>query len=156
MEIAIAEWVGTRTHLVVPNVSYGMYVHECDLFVLSKSGYATEIEIKISVSDLRADAKKWHAHRSRRIKFLYFAVPEQMRKCMGEIPENAGVIVVSDGGHCELLRKPTANKLALKLSADDQFQLARLGALRIWGLKRELVRLRGHSATPKVIDRGDV
>ena len=50
MEIAIAEWVGTRTHLVVPNVSYGMYVHECDLFVLSKSGYATEIEIKITVS----------------------------------------------------------------------------------------------------------
>ena len=32
--------------------------HECDLFAVTKAGYAQEYEIKLSVSDFRADAKK--------------------------------------------------------------------------------------------------
>ena len=36
--------------------------HECDMLVLSKAGYLTEIEIKRSWSDFLADFKKTHSH----------------------------------------------------------------------------------------------
>ena len=49
MEIAIARSWNYRRHLIVPNVSWGFGVHECDLLVISPSGYATEIEIKAAV-----------------------------------------------------------------------------------------------------------
>lgn len=49
--------------------------HECDMLVLSKSGYLTEIEIKRSWSDFRADFKKKHCHESELIKYFYYCVP---------------------------------------------------------------------------------
>lgn len=58
MEIALMRELNIRKNIIVPNVSFGMYfkgygaLHECDLLCLSKSGYATEIEIKIIKSDL--------------------------------------------------------------------------------------------------------
>lgn len=142
IELAVADWLDTRRNLIVPNVSYGLNLHECDLLVLSKSGYATEIEIKVSHSDLKADAKKWHEHRSKRIKFLYFAMPAEMKAYIDDVPAKAGVILVSlkqyGSGYCEIVRRPLANALAVKFSMDDQFQMARLGTLRMWKLKHEL------------------
>jgi len=41
IEIAVMEYLGTRTNLIVPNVSWGMDLHECDILSLSKAGYAT-------------------------------------------------------------------------------------------------------------------
>ena len=70
MECRLADYFGYRKNLIVPNVYWGLDMHECDLLVLSQAGYATEIEIKISIADLRADAKKVHGHRSGgRIKY---------------------------------------------------------------------------------------
>ena len=46
------------SHLVVPNVSAGLHIHECDLISVTKGGYATEIEIKVSVSDTKKDLSK--------------------------------------------------------------------------------------------------
>lgn len=50
---------------MVPNMYYDL--GEMDMFLLRRSGYAEEFEIKISTSDLRADSKKrskhsWLAH----------------------------------------------------------------------------------------------
>ena len=58
MEIALARFINPRVNLVVPNVSWGFFNHECDLISISKSGFATEYEIKVSKSDLKADKKK--------------------------------------------------------------------------------------------------
>lgn len=49
-----------NTQYLVPNMYYQL--GEMDLFMLRRSGYAEEFEIKISTSDLKADAKKLGKH----------------------------------------------------------------------------------------------
>jgi len=58
IEILVADYFNYRANLIVPNVSWGLGVHECDILVLTKAGYAWEVEIKTSVADVKADLKK--------------------------------------------------------------------------------------------------
>jgi hypothetical protein len=141
MEIRLAEYFDFRANLIVPNVSWGLINHECDLLILSKAGYASEIEIKISRSDLLADKKKKHGHCSNKIKFLWFAIPENIdiEFALHNIPDRAGLIIVPEERKPIIKKNPVLNKLAKQFSVDDKFQLARLGAMRIWGLKRKVV-----------------
>lgn len=141
IEIAIANWFGWRAHVMVPNISWGLFIYELDMVVLSASGYAYEIEIKVSKSDLIRDKEKWHRHRNIRIKRLWFAVPKKLEDHIEHIPKHAGIIVVSKAGIVNIVRSPIDNKLAKKLTIDEQFQLARLGALRIWALKTRIKEL---------------
>ncbi len=138
IELALNHWLSNE-RLAVPNVSWGLRVHECDILTLSRSGYATEIEIKVSKSDLKRDADKDHGHRSQRIKYLYFAMPEAMRDCIGDVPEHAGIVLVSTDKYgdyqCQIIREPQPNVAARKFTDTEAFALARLGALRIWPLK---------------------
>ena len=77
MELVLAQYFDPRVQLVVPNVSWGFEgCHEMDLAVLTKAGYLYEIEIKISLSDLKKDRDKSHGHRNKKVKYLYFAIPE--------------------------------------------------------------------------------
>ena len=95
MEVAIAKMFGIRTHIIVPNVSWGFGMHECDLFLIKKSGVAVEVELKRSKSDLLADFEKRHGHidRQNRITEFYYGMPEDMyEKCKDLIPENAGLL----------------------------------------------------------------
>ena len=149
MEIALASWLDYRQNLIVPNVYWGLSgMHECDLLVVSKAGYLTEIEIKITRADLRADKKKWHNHESRRIKRLFFALPHYLEHCLHMVPERAGIILVTPAAktglwenhpRCLEIRKAQRNKAAGKITDSDRYKIARLGALRIWNLKRKLL-----------------
>lgn len=139
IEVAVVEWLGVRSHLIVPNVSWGLGVHECDLLAVSRSGYATEIEIKVSASDLRRDQDKCHHHESSKIKYLYFAMPLRMERYVAEVPIHAGVILVSREGRCIVKRKPTANRSARAFTAEEMYALARLGTLRMWAMKQKQV-----------------
>jgi hypothetical protein len=95
IEVLMARYLGTSVTIVVPNVYYGLHIHETDLLVLTPSGYAWEIEIKTSLADLKADKKKAHGHYSNKIKRLYFAVPEDLKdKALEHIPERAGLFVI--------------------------------------------------------------
>ena len=69
-----------RSHLVVPNVSWGFINHEADLLVMSKARLLTEIEIKRSWSDFIADFKKDHDHSHPLIARFYYAVPSSIGK----------------------------------------------------------------------------
>lgn len=147
MELALASWFDYRVNLIVPNVHWGRNMHECDLLMISKAGYATEIEIKISRADLRRDMKKWHRHHGgHQIKYLYFAMPAELEASAELVPAHAGIILIrSDEGldyerapRCRQLRPAVVNKGANKMSDRDQYKVARLGALRIWNLKRKL------------------
>lgn len=140
IEIAIAGWFGIRKHVIVPNVSWGLFNHECDVTVLSSSNYAYEIEIKVSKSDLVRDKAKWHNHDSIKIRKLWFAVPEKLNGCIEYIPARAGILVVSKKGVVSELRAPEVNAMARKLSEKECFTLARLGTMRIWSLKEALIR----------------
>lgn len=142
IEIAIAQWFGYREHVIVPNVSWGFLTYEADLLVLSSSGYAWEVEIKISRGDLVRDKHKRHSHESRKVRQLWFAIPEKLANCIEHVPERAGVLIVSTDGKVRELRKPTANEFAIKLTDAQQFQIARLGAMRVWDLKKRIVQSR--------------
>ena len=76
IEISVAKYMDPRVNLIVPNASWGLGLHECDLLVISKAGYASEVEIKVSKADLLRDREKRHGHASDRIKALWFALPE--------------------------------------------------------------------------------
>ena len=142
IEIAIANHFGIRKNIIVPNVSWGMFGYELDLCILNcKSMYASEVEIKISKSDLKRDSKKYRAHERNRnlIRQLWFAMPEKLRGCEDLIPEKAGIIFVGKTGMTLEFRRPKANISALKWNIVEAYNLARLGTMRIWKLKREAI-----------------
>jgi len=142
MEYIIANHFGIRTNLIVPNVSWGLGIHECDLLICTKSGYCTEIEIKISAADLKKDKEKQHGHNSDKIKYLYFAIPDYLNteEIISHIPERAGILTIRNNGKRFVVlheREPQRNVKATKLTTQEQYEMARLGSLRIWGLKNK-------------------
>ena len=141
IEVRVASYFGYRENIIVPNISWGVNLHECDLLIIRKSGYGIEVEIKISKSDLKADAKKEHNHSDNRLSELYFAIPNYMQDCIEYIPERAGILILSryyNGLDCHRFREPIINKNRQKFSEKDMLKVAHLGTMRIWNLKRIL------------------
>ena len=134
IEIAVVRYFNPRANLIVPNVSWGFNLHECDLLVITAHNYAYEVEIKVSKSDLYRDKYKTHKHISERIKRLYFAIPETLLPYISEIPERAGIIVVDKHRQCHRFREAQV-QTKYKISEHEKFVLARLGTLRFWSLK---------------------
>ena len=136
METALARHFNPLINLIVPNISWGMFNHECDLLVVTKAGYAWEIEIKISLSDLKKDKLKRHNHQDHfnRIKYLYFALPYYLEKHIEHVPKRAGIIIVGKDLFCRKIKKPVKNS-DYKFTAEDRYKVARLGAIRVWSLK---------------------
>jgi hypothetical protein len=147
IEIAITDRFNLRQNLFVPNVFWGMFRYECDLIMMSKSGYLTEFEIKISAQDLKRDREKKHNHMNDRIRYLYFVFPEKLIKYEEYIPEHAGIFLYCPEEKrpeykCRFYRDAKTNKIAKPLDIEDKFRLARLGSLRIWGLKNKIEKLK--------------
>jgi len=144
IELAVVDLFDERKQLIIPNVSWGFGInYEADLMVTNGSGYLYEIEIKTSRSDMRADLKKAVQHNCRYVKRLYFAFPEKLLEYAGEIlPDDVGLIAVylrrDDSPKAIIKRKPKDRKDAQKMDLRKQYDLARLGALRIWNLKRQI------------------
>jgi len=144
IEIALAERFNYRQNLIVPNVCWGINIHECDMLIVSKSGYLTEVEIKTSVSDLRKDMTKTHQHnQGTRIKHLYFAIPADMIFYTDYIPNNAGLFIIDEhkygGLYARCIKSPVTNKDALQTKVREH--IGHLGSMRIWKLKIENRRL---------------
>jgi hypothetical protein len=147
IEIAIAKHLNPRQNLIVPNVFWGWGNYEKDLVVVTSNHYAWEIEIKVSLADLKKDNNKRHGHYNNKIKRLYFAVPDKLKQeALKLIPERAGLFTVSEdssGGltFVSLVRAPTINSRAEKIEDKDITKLYELAAMRIWDLKTHLYRL---------------
>jgi len=139
VELAIAKHFNYRMNMIIPNVSWGIpgINHECDLLILSKAGYLREVEIKVSRSDIKADLDKRHHHKSKYIRELYFAVPEELADCE-YLPKDAGLITVGKWSRCTVVRRTITNKDALKLPDSQVQHLLHLGCMRIWTLKSRL------------------
>ena len=140
IEVAVARYLNPRQNLIVPNVHWGLNIHECDLLVITQAGYAWEVEIKVTKADVVKDKEKRHQHFDGRIKFLYFAIPKYLESCISHIPKRAGIIAVGSDLTCRTLRNPETNA-KYKFSDAERYQVARLGALRIWGLKEKIKKL---------------
>lgn len=144
METAIAKLVNPRVNTIVPNVNWGLGLsHECDMLVLDEKNRLTEIEIKISASDLRADFKKGHGHISKMISRLVYAVPEKLLELAENIcPKYAGIIVVrwNEIGiyTASWHRQCKHNKMIKPIDDKTVRKLLELGCMRIWSLKQVL------------------
>ena len=139
IEVAVARLLNYRVYTIVPNVSWGANLrHECDMLAIDGGGRLTEIEIKISMSDLKADFKKKHNHESKIISRLVYAMPEKMiEKGLPLIPKWSGIISVRWTGNSfkakwvRLARHRHEGK-----PTDGQIKnIMRLGCMRIWSLK---------------------
>lgn len=147
METAISRLFDIRKCIIVPNISWGFVNHECDLFVISKTGLASEVEIKRSKSDFMADFKKDHKHLDSKIAYFYYAFPEYIYdKCKDMIPEHAGIIIVRkyESGfgvrvQASFERPAARRKNYRKLTEAEQLKVARLGCMRIYSLKMKLI-----------------
>lgn len=109
-----------------------VYSWESDFLVITKSWYAYEIEVKISVSDFKNDFKKSKKHKyisSGNAKFVpnyfYYAVPEGMIS-VDDVPPYAGLIYIK-GNRMYISKaapKINNNKMDLKvfgMSLMDKF-----------------------------------
>lgn len=139
---------GRIQELVVPNVRDGMgFPFECDLLYVTKTGYAHEIEIKVSRSDLMRDKKKQrHAYEKYMhdpiIRSKTFAIPEELASCVDDIPAECGVIVVYRNPkrtYTTDIRKAVIDTRARKLTAEELMKMYRLMAMRVWTMKKKLL-----------------
>ena len=118
--------------------------HECDMLIVSKNHYLTEVEIKISLSDLKADFKKEHQHKDENIKNFYYAFPEEMKeKAIKLIPEEVGILIAvkkyfhngEEYREIKCYRKPKINKVAKPINDIVLSRIYRLGYLRYWNYR---------------------
>lgn len=127
---------------MLPNAYWGVgLAWEADLLVISKRGYLTEIEIKISKADLIADARKHKFHiidrhpYNKLIKNFYYAIPEHLESVFPvKYLERAGLILVPNNMDepCRVKHKAPTNKLAEPLTAEMQMKALRLLGIRFW------------------------
>jgi len=145
VEVAVAKYFNYRQNLIVPNVFWGWKLrHEADIIVLRPSGWATEIEIKLTSSDIKADLLKRYNHwESSRIQQCFVAVPNKLHDiALRLVPVYCGVLEVYQqrfkNFEVVTLRGAKRNPKARKISPEEKQKLAELGAMRIWDLKQAL------------------
>lgn len=126
---------------------------ETDMLVLTKSGYATAFEIKVTLADLKKDLNKRHIIALKlpdgkrryfgRLKYFNYAVPENLKEAaLAQIPDFCGLWVYEKGPTPKKSRFYEARK-PQKLfdfcwTSRDQHYLAKLGAMRLYGLKMKI------------------
>lgn len=163
VEVAVAKLLNYRVYTIVPNVFWGLDLwHECDMLALDKQGRFTEIEIKVSASDLKADFKKSHGHKSKFISRLFYAMPIDLcEKYADLIPNHCGIISVKpqtfwrfkkesssfekrhgialkesfEGYKAEFYRQAKHDKTKDKPDEKTIIKFMQLGCMRIWSLK---------------------
>ena len=135
-----------RSDIMVPNLSWGLLPYEADFIVINRAGYMTEIEIKRSWEDFKADFKKDHRHDDERVYKFAYCVPESIceravsyiREQNTDMPDYMlpAVIYYSEDmeiGFTELKYFDNFNaKKRRKLFLEEMFTIARLGQLRYW------------------------
>ena len=119
----------------LPNVHFAG--GECDLLTVSKSGYATEFEIKISIEDWRRDKNKvkWTDEKREKISQFYYCIPrELLEKEPDFVNPDFGILTFKfkEGGWFSIREERKAKKLtdSIKLTDKEQMQLLKKGWFR--------------------------
>lgn len=125
-----------RGCIPIPNVLMAGGNYEADFIYINKNDYLTEVEIKISIQDFKADFKKKHYHDSKDVRSLYYALPKDLYKKDKELFKSmagecgAGIIVVSGIRRCEIVQKATIRRQVKPLSPWQMLDYMRLGCLK--------------------------
>jgi hypothetical protein len=140
-EAVVAGMFPIPRHLCVPNVSWSLLPYEADLLAMTSSGYLIEVEIKISLSDLKRDTvkTKWNCRAfDQLVSRFYYAMPASLWSKNGVpecVREGAGVISVERDRNGVLrtrMEREATRTSARPLTPQQQFDLARVGSYRAW------------------------
>ena len=160
-----------RSDIMVPNLSWGFLPYEADFVVLTKSGYLTEVEIKRSWEDFKADFNKVHRHDDERIYHFFYCVPIGIFDKVKEFLIDKLMEELDDYSKDRLAKNPdllgfhsllpavltydekgivkqqkfgfsgARRNKARKLFLEEQLQVARLGCLRYWNQQNKIVKM---------------
>lgn len=147
--IALVKLFGTEKNILLPNASFGIGLnYEADLMVITNRGYSTEIEVKITESDLLNDFKKKNFHNCRKNKYLYYAVPESMKDfALSKVPEQYGIYIIEQFSlyrpsraktyletnyRAKCIRKAKCIPNSQKFTKEEMEKMYRLVYLRYW------------------------
>ena len=129
--------------MVIPNVSWGFFSWgEADLIAITKSGYLTEGEVKLSITDFKADRKKkkfnsGHKDWTKDIRRHYYIVPEKLKdECLELLKDSkSGLLYLEQCKGYIMIRSAKfacVNREARKLTDKELLKLARLLSFRFW------------------------
>ena len=125
-----------RGCIPIPNVLMAGGNYEADFIYINKNDYLTEVEIKISIPDFKADFKKKHYHDCEDVRSLYYALPKDLYKKDKELfksmaaDRGAGIIVVSGCRTCDIVQKAVIRKNVKPLGHWQMIGYMRLGCLK--------------------------
>lgn len=112
-----------------------------DLLVITEPAHRLwEIEVKLTLSDWKADIKKgkWtqkSANRESRITRMYYAVPKELAdKVPKFVPASTGILAID--GYSRVIRKPKPNLTARPVSDSEFIDLLKSTHYRFWRERR--------------------
>mgnify|MGYP003290876728 CR=1 FL=1 len=123
-----------RGYIVIPNLKMDYGLYEADFVYINKNNYLTEVEIKISIADFKADFKKKHFLSCIHIRSLYYAMPFSMWKEHNEVINEmvksvgAGLIVVGDVSPTVVIK--AALRDVKPLTTQELINYMRIGCLK--------------------------
>lgn len=146
IQIAVFRYMRDAYSILVPNVNPASWA-ECDLLGVRKSDYVEELEVKISRSDFKNDAKKTVVVQNgdkyptmlkyealerglAPINYFSYVVPAGLLE-PNEVPDFAGLIYIAPGGYPHRVKKA---KLLHKRKAtyEDKFHYIKTMPFRVW------------------------
>ena len=122
-----------------------------DVLGITKDRYTIEVEIKRSVSDFRANARKriseqyWRdTHAKALPKQFYFAMPSELAaKVLSEVPTWAGML--TNGGRGIISLKPAEiNRQSVRLSIKEMCHVAYLQSNQVYSQMQALANFRSY------------
>lgn len=142
IEIAVAEYFGAKginnRNIIIPNFRGFWNDYEMDMLIVTPAKYCYEVEIKTSLSDLKADFQKRHFHDSDKVKYFYYAVPKDLMSAdlLCYLPLRSGLFVI-DANKARLKLKPGCLNNSTLTDA-EYLHLGRILTHRLWNAKRKL------------------
>lgn len=140
-------------YTIIPHLSFGLLNHEADLAIIDQQGRLTEIEIKRSLADLRADFKKEVFHCDERVYKFYYCLPasimeeafavfdqheEKIKMLYGEKEYRLPAVLFFDeeGNIFHLGGKARTKGRALTM--EERVKVLRLMSIKYWDLRKKL------------------
>lgn len=157
-----------RNDIIVPNVSWGLLPYEADLLAIKPSGRVTEIEIKRSLADLKADFRKHHQHDYNSVYRFYYCVPEALvekaKKAILEYRQSGAVVPITEKDCPALLCYTETGEIKdtgfgtadvsgygkMPANEKETITAGRLASLRYWNLLEETVHPEDHGAQKRI------
>lgn len=136
IQSAVQKWLYDRSNVYQATNYCRSGYFESDILAVTPAMIVTEIEIKVSVSDYRADFKKTHKHyrmqnplanvNSKVPNRFFYACPAGMLNTSHNIPAYAGLIWVHENGTVEMVKQAP---VIHKIKADQKLIIGMLNQL---------------------------